>query len=700
MQSKIRLVITTLLISLMIWPSTLMAAARGSTDVIGTLEQQAMADPVGTLPRLLELGPGLPPDSPTYRRYLFVLSTTQMDVDDYAASEATINRLADAARKANDLAGQSQALARTALLRYRRGELSGVVIPAREALRLARESREQRVLSLAYQAVALSAMRANDYEMALQNYQLALKHVDAVTTNRALMRSILLNGISILHQKMHNLPVALQYNQQAEEAIHALQAPVHQGALLINRGYLLADLGRNEEAITVVNRALAMGVEYQLPRQEAIARLNLANIYLQMKDYRQATREARASYLLADFRQLIGLAANAREKLAMALAGQGDIRAGITEMQSVLRDYEDKVDKAQRLIFLRDLRSLYEQAHDYREALATSKEQLTLAEELYGEARSNAVVTMQEQFNANARAVEIERLGRENRLKATEIENKQLQTQLIIAISVACILVAALVLALYRKVRNTNQALLKVNEQLAGQSVRDPLTGLYNRRYLQEQMTRRVGQRRRQAQRPPIEAAQDGEVPDAFLLLDVDFFKKINDKFGHAAGDAVLVEVGLRLNQLMRDTDTVMRWGGEEFLIHLHSVYAPGIETVVQRVLDTIGAHPVHWEGQNIPVTVSIGCINLPFAQIPETELGWEEVLQIADMAMYLSKHAGRNQATIVVSLATDLETAKPALLRDLDEAVRQKLINTRSVLGPPAADASSPTLQLETQSG
>lgn len=174
---------------------------------------------------------------------------------------------------------------------------------------------------------------------------------------------------------------------------------------------------------------------------------------------------------------------------------------------------------------------------------------------------------------------------------------------------------------------------------------------------------------------------------DCLALLDIDHFKHINDRWGHGVGDAVLVEVARRLTAAVRDTDLVLRWGGEEFLI-----FAPGadpghIDELIGRVLSGIGGAPVDAGTCVVPVTMTAGVISLPFAGTPDGGFDWERGIRMADWALYQGKAQGRNQARIITRLEAPVDT----VLARLDAepgSDGQGLVELRCVRGPDKAPA------------
>ncbi|MBI5015698.1 MAG: diguanylate cyclase [Deltaproteobacteria bacterium] len=177
--------------------------------------------------------------------------------------------------------------------------------------------------------------------------------------------------------------------------------------------------------------------------------------------------------------------------------------------------------------------------------------------------------------------------------------------------------------------QQTAQAILQLQslEQLRHLAATDGLTGLANRRILLDRLAEEVRRCRRY------------EHPLALLVLDVDHFKKINDRFGHPGGDEVLRAVAKSLRDFARDTDLVARHGGEEFALLLPSTDEPGAGAVAERIRVGIEGLKVPWEGKPIAVRVSIG------VSVLEGEKDTADTLMArADQALYAAKETGRNR--------------------------------------------------------
>lgn len=169
---------------------------------------------------------------------------------------------------------------------------------------------------------------------------------------------------------------------------------------------------------------------------------------------------------------------------------------------------------------------------------------------------------------------------------------------------------------------------VRLRENLRYQSLRDPLTGLYNRRFLEDSLFKQK-----------LKAKQDNS-SFAIFMLDLDHFKKINDTFGHDAGDAILKEVGDVLEHAIRSSEVASRYGGEEFIILIHNVDLEQAKSKGEQLRSTVSKLPIKYGAQPIgPITISIG-----IAIYPQDSDDTEKLIELADKALYSAKKNGRNR--------------------------------------------------------
>ena len=181
-----------------------------------------------------------------------------------------------------------------------------------------------------------------------------------------------------------------------------------------------------------------------------------------------------------------------------------------------------------------------------------------------------------------------------------------------------------------RTLSEKNKALEKLhkklevaNHELQNLSFKDSLTGLYNRRYF----CRYIGDELKSLRRTPQ--------PNCLMLLDIDLFKQVNDNFGHAVGDDVLMEITKVFTSIIREADIAARWGGEEFIFFLPDTTLSNAEVLAKRLVETIRQYQFATVGQ---LTVSIG-----LAEYQENET-FEDWFERTDSALYQAKSLGRDR--------------------------------------------------------
>ncbi len=122
------------------------------------------------------------------------------------------------------------------------------------------------------------------------------------------------------------------------------------------------------------------------------------------------------------------------------------------------------------------------------------------------------------------------------------------------------------------------------------------------------------------------------------LILDIDDFKMINDKYGHVAGDKILIFIANILRKTLRDGDKIFRYGGEEFILVLNRISMDQCKTIAERLLELVRSNRLIYKGENINVTISIGCTELKTHDNPDS------IVSRADKALYRAKHNGKDQ--------------------------------------------------------
>jgi len=205
-----------------------------------------------------------------------------------------------------------------------------------------------------------------------------------------------------------------------------------------------------------------------------------------------------------------------------------------------------------------------------------------------------------------------------------------------------------------RRTTQLDRSLRASNRENRRMSVTDALTGVHNRRFLMEYLPRELERSRRYTH------------PLAIVSCDIDHFKKINDGFGHEAGDEILQEFTSRAGDcIRRGIDWISRSGGEEFVIVLPETDLKGASCVAKRLRHAVDARPISTSSGPVDVTVSMGVTAVETAQ-QLSAMSVAQLLRAADCHLYTSKHLGRNRVTAsLVDCGNLLPDAIPSPLRD-----------------------------------
>jgi diguanylate cyclase (GGDEF)-like protein len=240
--------------------------------------------------------------------------------------------------------------------------------------------------------------------------------------------------------------------------------------------------------------------------------------------------------------------------------------------------------------------------------------------------------------------------------------------------AVAMFAMAALV---FMKQHLLHRELKRANQVLEESSTTDPLTGIRNRRFFAATIQRDVGQ----CVRAYAEADNIPERDLIFYLIDLDNFKKVNDLHGHDAGDRVLIEASRRISSAIRNSDLLVRWGGEEFLVVSRGTDRRKAAILAERVLSAFREKPfAAGAAEQLQLTCSIGWAAFPWLEEDIDAVGFEVVLKYADRGLYRAKKAGKDQA---IGMIPSRETAEPGRgHEDFDDSLKQsKLLPAGHIL-------------------
>ena len=235
-----------------------------------------------------------------------------------------------------------------------------------------------------------------------------------------------------------------------------------------------------------------------------------------------------------------------------------------------------------------------------------------------------------------------------------------------------------------------NIQLVTLNEQIKESSWTDSLTGLKNRRFLDEFVEQEVALAlRRTREMPDKDGGQ--ELLDiapalAFMMIDLDGFKAINDEHGHHAGDEALIQVRDVLLRCCRKSDTVIRWGGDEFLVICRNTSNRAAEKLAgapaQRIKSVSSAGSAN--GVVARMSASIGFAVYPFSPVRPDLASWEQVSAMADQCAYIAKENGRNAWVGIYGNGQTSESDVVRITKDLEGALAAGVVGLRTSIYDP----------------
>jgi diguanylate cyclase (GGDEF)-like protein len=505
----------------------------------------------------------------------------------------------------------------------------------------------------ARRSLALARAGGDEHLIALSLGQLAavLQQQDQVDEARAEIRAAKAQALGdpVAGARVRNYEAAVE---RRSKDVPAARAALEAGLVLADQAdapHLAAQLRSNlvdaymhlgllDEAQAAAQRALPVLQRFEDRQQERNLHHNLAVVYIKLRRFDAA-------------------------RLALAKVAEIGI---------------DPADLVPRARELRELGETWADAGQHKEALAAFYGERDLNARANERNRSAALEDLRRKYDTTARQRDLDLLARDGQLKDQQLENGRLAQKVGAAVGVLLLLSVALISVTLLRMRRAQSRLTANQVLLRAQSERDPLTDLSNRRHFLAVMA------------PRAREAGAAGFHGALMMIDIDHFKNVNDRHGHAAGDAVIVEVGRRIRAAVRDSDLVVRWGGEEFLVYAPELPGSDLAQMAERVLNGIGGVPVATSEGGLRITVSIGFASFPLGNLEGSgdsgdvlRLHWEQAVNWVDMVLYKAKAEGRNRGVGIDAVeAPDADTLA-AILRDFDAACLHGRVRLNVLQGP-----------------
>jgi len=600
--------------------------------------------------------------------FLTQLSNARMRLGQTEAAMQLAEELIADGRQQRDDVTLAKGVLSKAYITFARNERRASHLLAFEAEKIANRTGDLALRVQATISAGQSWAEAGDFPAALAKLQAAVDL--GRQSGSATSLASALNALTLLYTQMREYDKGFAVLDELLAVTKKLGSPGRMAQAKNTEYGLALDAQQPRRGQRALLEALAL--ERQLGARSMVATtlVNLSDSYLKQEHFQQTLRYANEAIAAARLVKNEQVEATARLNIGLAQIGLGRLADGKQSVETGLAYYDRQGSLPDIQPVLLEYGMALEKAGDMKGAVTAYHRERAISNLLFEKQRQQAIYDMQEKYETEKKQRQIELLSHENQVKSTEIDNRRLQQRVWWLLALVMALAAVIVGLLYRKVRHANVQLKVSNLELQHQSTRDPLTALYNRRHFQEFM------RSHAPVRNPA-----GTHTGAMFLLDVDHFKQINDSCGHAAGDLVLTTIADTLHEVLRETDMIVRWGGEEFLAFLPSITHDGLDDIARRLLDGVAAQTVHYQGQPVRVQVSIGYA--PYPLTPHGQpLSWERSVNLVDMALYLAKAHGRNRAYGLQGFHGLEKTTLEAIEQDLERAWRDGFVDLQVILG------------------
>ncbi|MBP7866671.1 MAG: GGDEF domain-containing protein [Acidobacteria bacterium] len=626
----------------------------GADGFVSLREKLAGATGKDRLPPLIELAEGLKmenprqslefsvealsllrlfPDRAVEVRLLRIAAGAQENLGDFNAALRYGYRILELARSNNDPAAYAQGQLIVGTMLARQGKYSQAI----DCCNLARTwftnlGRHERLADV-YTVYGKIYDNLGDYDKSYDFFLKSLRifeemgdHANEASTH---------NNIGTLHLKSRNYSAALRsYNRALSLVDPAAQRLLSN--IYNNIGALHFEKGDYPQALVFFEKVRVMESELGSEQGVAVSQCNIGAVY---------DRQDFPAKALELFKQCMATSRKVGDQwlLAASLTNMGSSYSKLGRFAEA-RESADQALALARAIMARDLvrdccqtlSEISEREGDFRQALSYHKQVDQIQEEIVNSEKRKNFSDMRANYEIDKKAREVELLKKDRAIQDLELERSRMLRTTTLGGLAAAVGLVFLVLNRYRRkahdartISRINRELEEANRKLETAARTDPLTGLFNRRYIQEAAQKEIGRFQRH------------QHPFAVVIGDIDHFKEFNDRHGHACGDHVLKEIARTMRRFLRKQDLAGRWGGEEFIWLLPETDREGAAAVAERFRGEIESMACSFQEQDLKVTMTLGVA--PF----EADSDFEGCVRRADEALYRGKQAGRNQVAV-----------------------------------------------------
>ena len=567
-------------------------------------------------------------DKAIYQAYrLMILSNVAQHQRDADALMDYVEQIKALSEHEDMLWLKSELLVESAVEYLKEGELAIAEIEIRSAIGIAESIRYEQLLVKAYNTAGAINNVRNDLQDAQYFLYKGLQLGKQYPTH--IYNSKLMSNMALLYIYLKDWPKALRIIDKAKKLYFKsdLLEDDAIGILYINEAFVYLSSGDVTNGRIAYEKAKALDSKRVSARYKILLLRTYSDVLLSEGNFSKALQVANQCLQAPNIKKYT--LQNGQCYLSRALANIGldqddDILDDLERARAI---FEVVGSRSWKLLGLKTLAEYYESQGDFDSALSYYKQYYHGSKALLFDKRQSDIFLLEQDYAKETLANENELLNTEKDLNELLLQKEQLRNRVVVTLIIMVSISAGLLAIRLRNIQSKNKALVT-------QSTTCALTGLYNRRYLEQLLTQPM----------PFNTSRFGI---SLVILDLDHFKRVNDTFGHDVGDEVLVEVARRVKQHLFPNDVVSRWGGEEFVILLSGSIDPEQQLNVIRL--AISETPIATQSGSLDLTTSIGAsIGIAHEQLNQDT--YKKYLKAADDALYQAKELGRNQVIIAES--------------------------------------------------
>ena len=583
----------------------------------------------------------------------YQLARNSMERNQYETAQALLSRAIEYFEELNDIARLGETYRQLGLTYRYQVNYPKALEYIYLAMQIFEQLGDKRSISSGHNSIGVVLERMGQYEQALYAHQRALELNYELDDQQGVASS--LYNIGDIRRKMGDVDLALKYFNEVlvlDEKAGNLKDIAYTN-LKIGRVYLIKS--QSENARVHIEKALTLFRQIQTPRDTDWALTSLAELELLNNNLARAEKilqgvikraiENQYKSLLVDAYEISAELAFQQQRYLQALQF---VNAGINQANA----NQTKADEAE-LVKLSV--KIYLANDDLKNAFTALQRQKELDDEILNAKRIDSIARVQAQTEFVRRAHQIELLEKE---KVLQEFSRNFWISLTIAFFILLFLLywrftqrqvnqklTELVSIRTQELQVKNNQLEKAYQEMEAISLTDKLTAIHNRRFLDNHINADLEQSHRVYQEWRLKnTAKPAQADIVTFIIDMDNFKQVNDQYGHNSGDMVLIQLAQRMADVFRQSDYLVRWGGEEFVAVARFIERSDASILAERMRSAVSQKPfVLSQGEPIDLTCSIGFACYPPTPNSDYHCNWKSLIALADACLYRAKHSGKN---------------------------------------------------------